>query len=959
MGTFRITVSVLVLATASISPSRASAQTASNGSIRGYVHDTTGGVVPRTTITATTPDAPTSFSAISDAEGYYRLLDLPPGEYTVAAQQQGFARWVRPGVVTRAGLNLTLDVTLVLGALTETTTVVADTPLLESSSAAQAINIAGDFQRHVPLTSRRDWADHLLLVPGVIATTQAGSNKIFYYLHGADFSSLVLQIDGADMASTLQNTSAYINLSDEAIQDTQIKTGAVDAATPIGAGAVVSVVTRSGSNQLKGAARVNYQSRDWNGNNAPGGTSNAFAILQSDGSLGGPLHKDRAWLFGAYRYTNSSLAVSRTPLQLANLRAQVAGFEPLTMDTEASYFFVKGTTQFSPAQRVEGFWQRDRSPEVFVGANWGGKFLKRGFGGTGTGLRLSSVWGTSLTTRVNVSFNSKGIRAELPYDDRPSRNVHQSVFSSGGRLVGTGTLVVLDNLASVSDQPAQKSTLSADATWYRDSRTGSHELQMGVYLQPRLHERSTIRYTNGGYGLEEVVLRDPSNPASPLIPFHRQIFDVVEVPFRWADGHDYAVYAQDAWRPLARLTVSAGVRADFIGRKDSAFNVTTQSSTEIGPRVGFNYLLTSDGRRGVRASWARVADVLAQTTQSAGSNVSGFRDLYDLDLNGTFETTFVTPGVSAQSTDRVLDDARQQPHTNEWILGYRQQLPRLISVDVSLVRREFRDRTALVEINGIYDGGVFKGYRNEAFNDIYKITNNVWNWPVYTFFELRATKQTERVQAIGSYTHQWRHLGGTWQPNDPASFIQPGAFPDSKGIGSSTNTFESQNSLSGNSQVSSLQTQNRDDTVRLGATYRGPWDVVLAANYTLQSGLWSGPILTRLATPDPRFGPPTVALSNGRMVSNPLATTIRFANATRDEGQFTLPFGHALNLRIGKDVRFGTRRLETALDVFNVTNDASFYLFEFGANQTFSPFYGQGRQRQAPRAAQISLRFVF
>jgi hypothetical protein len=101
----------------------------------------------------------------------------------------------------------------------------AETPMLESSSAVQAINIAGDFQRHVPLTSRRDWADPLLLVPGVIATTQAGSNKIFYYLHGADFSSLVLQIDGADMASTLQNLNSYINLSDEAIQDTLVKTG--------------------------------------------------------------------------------------------------------------------------------------------------------------------------------------------------------------------------------------------------------------------------------------------------------------------------------------------------------------------------------------------------------------------------------------------------------------------------------------------------------------------------------------------------------------------------------------------------------------------------------------------------------------------------------------------------------------------------------------------------------------
>ena len=390
------------------------------------------------------------------------------------------------------------------------------------------------------------------------------------------------------------------------------------------------------------------------------------------------------------------------------------------------------------------------------------------------------------------------------------------------------------------------------------------------------------------------------------------------------------------------MTVNAGVRVDVIDRNDAAFNVQTMSSTEIGPRFGINYLLTKDGRTAVRGSWVRVADVLAQTTQSAGTNASGVRDLYDTNLDGTFETTFVTPGVSARSTDRVLDDARHQPYMDEWIVGARRQLPGLVTLDASVVRREFRDRTALVEINGIYENGVFKGYKNESFNDIYKITNNVWNWPVYTFFELQGTKQTERFQALASYTHQWRHLAGTWQPNDPASFIQPDAFPNSKGIGSTTSTFESQNSLSSSPSVTSLQVQTIDDAIRLGASYRVLWDIVLATNYTFQSGLWSGPIVTRLAAPDPRFGPPTVTLSNGRVVSNPLATTIRFANQTRDEGQFTLPAMHIWNVRIGKDIRFGARRLEAALDVFNVTNHDAFYLLASGANQTFNPLYGQG-----------------
>ena len=933
------------------------AQTSANGSIRGFVRDQQRAVLPDTTITAVSPTVPVPVTVTSDGEGSYRLLDLPPGEYELTAERQGFARFVRPGIVVRAGLNLLVDIDMGLSAQAVTITVNAETPMLESSSAVQAVNVAGEFQRHLPLTSRRDWADSLLLVPGVVATQSIG--RVFYYLHGADFSSMVMQIDGADVASTLQNTNAYINLSTEAIQDVQIKTGAVDASTPIGAGAVMSVVTRSGTNRLHGAAGFTYQARGWNGSNVPEGTRNAFEIFQPDASLGGPLKTDRAWFFGAYRFTSNSLAISQTPTQLANLRALVPGFQPLTTDSEASYYFAKITASLTPLHRLEGFWQRDYSPENAVAPNWGGEFLKRDVGGIATGLRLASVWQRSVTTRFSVSFNNKGIDGELAREDLPSRNVHQSVFLSSGRLTGTGTLVVLDNLSSATDQPADKLTLSADATWYRNTRVGSHELQAGAYLQPRLRDRTTEHYANRGYALEEVVLRDPANHAAGLIPFHRQVYDLVDVPIRWADGHDFALYAQDAWHALPRLTVNAGVRVDFIGRKDAAFNIETQTSTEIGPRVGVNYLLTADGRRAVRGSWTRVADVLAQTTQSAGTNVSGFRDLYDNDLDGIFETIFVTPGVSARSTDRVLDDARHQPHTDEWIAGYRQQLPGQVTVDASVMRRAFRERTAVVEINGVYEGSVFKGYRNEAFNDILQITNNKWNWPVYTFLEFLVTKQTERLQAIASYTHQWRHLAGTWQPNDPASFIQPDAFSNSKGLGSVTSTFQTQNSLSSSPVLSAQQAQAIDDTVRLGAVYRAPWDIVLATNYTFQSGLWSGPIFTRLAAPDPRFGPATVTLANGRVVSNPLATTIRFAYPTRDEGQFALPSLHLWNLRIGRDFRFGDRRLEPAIEILNLTNHDAFYLIELGGGQTFSPLFGQGRQRQLPRSAQVSVRVVF
>jgi hypothetical protein len=259
---------------------------------------------------------------------------------------------------------------------------------------------------------------------------------------------------------------------------------------------------------------------------------------------------------------------------------------------------------------------------------------------------------------------------------------------------------------------------------------------------------------------------------------------------------------------------------------------------------------------------------------------------------------------------------------------------------------------------------VFTGYINEAFNEIYTATNNKWNTPVYRSLEFSLTKRTSRVQALASYVRQWRNIDGTWQPNDPASFIQPDAFANDTGIGSSTGTssatFDS-NSLSGYhmTQAVTASAQWQDHVARIALAFTGPWALLFSTNYTFQSGAWSGPIITRVPAPDPAFGPPAVRLSNGRLVSNPLATTLRFAYPTRGEGQLRTPNMHAWNLRAGRRIEIGPAKLDASLDVFNVTNNGADLGFEFLANQTFNPFFGRTTYRQSPRSAQIVVRASF
>ena len=402
---------------------------------------------------------------------------------------------------------------------------------------------------------------------------------------------------------------------------------------------------------------------------------------------------------------------------------------------------------------------------------------------------------------------------------------------------------------------------------------------------------------------------------------------------------------------------------DQIVVKDTVFDITAQRSLEVGPRLSVNYAITADSRNVARAHWARVHDQPGLVTTTGTPNL-GQRDLYDLELDGTFETVFITPPTAGTIVNRTIDPDLHQPYVREWGAGYSRQFAGGVAANVDVAHRRFVDRPTLVETNGRYDGNVFVGYVDEAFNDIYQATNNRWNTPVYSSLELSVTKQTARVQALGSYVRQWRHIDGTWQPHDPASFIQPDAFSNNTGIGSSTGTASATsdaNSLSGFHMTQSVtaSAEWQDHVARAAVAATGPWGLMFATNYTFQSGAWSGPIVTRIAAADPAFGPATVRLSNGRVVSNPLATVIRFAYPTRGEGQQRTPALHALNLRAGR--RFAIRRVkfDASLDVFNVTNHGADLGFEFGGNQTYNPLFGLTIDRQLPRSAQIVLRAAF
>src|SRR5262245_61182535 len=161
----------------------ASSAHAQDASVIGSVADETKSVLPGATVTATNLETGRQSSAVTDERGAYRLLRLPPGRYKVQAELQGFTSVVVPSVELLVGQNATVPFTLKLAAVTETLTIVAESPLVDTASSQVAGNVDRRQMEQLPLQGRH-WMALAKLVKGITAndvtnTPGVGADDMF------------------------------------------------------------------------------------------------------------------------------------------------------------------------------------------------------------------------------------------------------------------------------------------------------------------------------------------------------------------------------------------------------------------------------------------------------------------------------------------------------------------------------------------------------------------------------------------------------------------------------------------------------------------------------------------------------------------------------------------------------------------------------------------------------------
>ncbi len=476
--------------------------------------------------------------------------------------------------------------------------------------------------------------------------------------------------------------------------------------------------------------------------------------------------------------------------------------------------------------------------------------------------KITSVWGMRTTTTFTASYNGKGGNDTSTFESLgtsgPQIIIHDKANVSGNILSGSGRILEGGNLQSYAYQPASQIVLRGDLTYYRDGWRGSHQFQTGFFAAPRNTYDQTTEYVNDGFVLEEHRLRD--------LRQRRRRHRAVPPPLQLAGVADDAGGARPRLRRLRAGHVARQQPADDEPRRPRRFRQAQRR--DLRHRAAEQQLDRSAARLLVPAHQGfaqRVARQLCARARagdgarrdhacSAPTRRRGSVDEYDVDGDGRFETVVNAAARSASIADYEFADGLHQPYVDEFILGFRKQFPGQVSLDIAGIHRSYQDMWARVDVNGIYPSGPNQPFGGFGAIDptrgiIFQQQNNSWSTLEYRAIEMTLAKNMSRnFQAMAGINRQWQHFGGTWNPTDPAKFIQPNTFAsDTLLYMPRGNNEENSLPLTTGTTVHTYGPTWQKYSMRFGGSYQAPWRVAISASYTILAGPWSGPIVDQLA----------------------------------------------------------------------------------------------------------------
>ena len=727
---------VLVLGVLWVVVAAAPAAGQQRGSISGRVLDAGGLVLPGATITVTDQSTGFSRTVVTAEAGGYLVANLEPGVYTVIGELSGFGSTKRTDLTLRAGSAIALDMTLQVAGLQEQVVVRAETALVQTSTNQIGGSLSSREIEEIPANFRNINA-LTQLVPGITpnpaASTFEGGQVV---ANGTPSQQNVYLIDGMynndDRLGGSQSTQVRMVLDN--IDEYQVLTNQYSSEFGGGAGAIINMVSRGGTNELRGRVYSYFRDDRFNARNAflPANQPKPDEMTRQFGfSLGGPVIRNRAHFYFALEKDQEDIAGPKLfPAAAAPLARDMVG----AFSVRATNYFGRGDIQVSPRNMVNVRWLLETAPTKGEGFNTNNQTIDAQqwesdwdhmVSGTYTTvlssrasnvIRLGRI-GEELGTGAQAFFDGGkkvkqvGFAGRLPYSIG-QQNTHPSYVTGKG---GTGANTVIRTY--VFDE---------SFSYFLPNTGGQHTFKAGGGLSFNQMPPRTMM-SSGVFSFSSDAPYNPANLAT--YPFQFDVLVGPPDPFGYAvtskDRRHYA-FVEDKWTLNDQLTLNLGVRYDHQKH-------TPASTGDVAPRAGFAWNLGGNGNTVVRGGagkfYAYVPVVLDLNLQqnairtlfptitvTAATDTCGcvLRPDMIADSQGN-------PGVAQLSAagqadlnrrrDAVLAGAqfnrniwldspdRQLPYTWSWSVGVNQQLFSNTAAAVDYVANVSRDQIGIVDIN--------------------------------------------------------------------------------------------------------------------------------------------------------------------------------------------------------------------------------------------------------------------
>lgn len=295
------------------------------GSMVGTVTDQSDAAVPKAEVTATNSATNQTYHDVTDDQGRYSIPDVVPGKYAVKVAAPGFRTLVQNELNVAANNVSRADLKLAVGQVSEQVTVEGQAVLLQTDKSDVHSEITSVAIENLPLTRYRNYQQLINLVPGATpasfqnSITDTPGRALQTHVNGANAQSNNTRLDGAQNINVwLPHHVAYVAPSDT-IETVNVATDAFDAEQGMAGGAAVTVLTKSGTNDLHGSAFTFYDNQHIKARNffqAPGTEKPFGTTLISGGTVGGPIIKNKLFFFGGWERTgdrNGALVTATLP----------------------------------------------------------------------------------------------------------------------------------------------------------------------------------------------------------------------------------------------------------------------------------------------------------------------------------------------------------------------------------------------------------------------------------------------------------------------------------------------------------------------------------------------------------------------------------------------------------------------------------------------------------------------